>query len=224
MENGMMRESDSRAQICLRDQARNSILFPDFECQPGRIGQGRELFPTPLAGDYRSGTLDRLLRRGKQKNLNDFVKLFPSPCVQDYKHRGPRSRQQGLTDVVRSWPAPAARDYKDGSKSSCANVPVKGLLGRAVHEGGAAEGQLSAVWTEALMGYPPDWTDIEKECVPENCFPGSWLDGTWEAGIPRVIKNQKYRRHRIEALGNSIVPQIPYVLFMAKEFDRWRKE
>jgi hypothetical protein len=154
----------------------------------------------------------------------DQKKLFPTPCAQDYKHRGPNSRQKGLPDVIRFWPTPTARDYKDGSKSSCANVPVNGLLGRAVHEDSAAEGQLSANWTEALMGYPPGWTDIEKECAIENRFPGAWHDGTWESGIPRIIKKQQYRRHRIEALGNSIVPQIPCLIFMTKEFDLFRKE
>jgi hypothetical protein len=151
-------------------------------------------------------------------------KLFPAPCAQDYKRCGPGSRQKGLPDVIRFWPTSTARDYKDGSKSSCANVPVKGLLGRAVHEDSATEGQLSAGWTEALMGYPPGWTDIEKECGFKNRFPGAWHDGTWESGIPRVTKKQKFRRHRIEALGNSIVPQIPYLMFMTKEFDRFRKE
>jgi hypothetical protein len=144
----------------------------------------------------------------------DQKELFPTPCAQDYKRRGKASRQKGLPDVIRPWPAPAARDYKDGTKSSCINVPVNSQ----------AEGQLSAAWTEALMGYPRDWTDIEKDCVPENRFPKAWEDGAWESGMPRIITKQKYRRSRIEALGNSIVPQIPYLIFMTQEFDRWRKE
>jgi hypothetical protein len=32
-----------------------------------------------------------------------------------------------------SWPTPTSRDHKDGDAHSCQNVPVKGLLGRAVH-------------------------------------------------------------------------------------------
>ena len=31
------------------------------------------------------------------------------------------------------WPAPTTRDYKDGTAQACRNVPVNGLLGRAVH-------------------------------------------------------------------------------------------
>jgi hypothetical protein len=192
LENNMTRQSGSKAQICLRDQVKHPVLFPE-------------------------SCLSEIWKIEQKK-------LFPTPCAQDYKRRGPSSRQKGLPDVIRFWPAPAARDYKDGSKSSCANAPGNSLLGRAVHVDCAAEGQLSADWTEALMGYPPGWTDIEKECVPENRFPGAWHDGSWESGIPRVIKKQQYRRYRIEALGNSIVPQIPYLIFMTKEFDRFRKE
>lgn len=49
-----------------------------------------------------------------------------------------RKRQVGLEHQVRMteqglWPTPTARDYKDGSAESCKNVPVNGLLGRAVH-------------------------------------------------------------------------------------------
>jgi hypothetical protein len=122
LENSMTRQSGSKAQICLRDQVKHPVLFPEYG--PSEI------------------------RNTDQK------KLFPTPCAQDYKRRGPGSRQKGLPDVIRFWPTPTARDYKDGSKSSCANVPVNSLLGRAVHEGSVAEGQLSADWTEALMGYP----------------------------------------------------------------------
>jgi hypothetical protein len=164
-----------------------------------------------------------LLPRSAQKKISDVnYEVFPTPCAQDYKHRGPSSRQQGLSDVVRLWPTPTARDYKDGSKSSCANVPVNGWLGRAVHAGSVAEGQLSATWTEALMGYPLYWTDVEKDCPFENRYPQAWLDGAWEDGVPRVITGQKNRPHRIKALGNSIVPQIPCLLFRSSEFDRWR--
>jgi hypothetical protein len=83
-------------------------------------------------------------------------------------------------------------------------------------------GQLNAVWVEALMGYPRDWTDIEKECSFKNLYPRAWMNGKWEEGIPRIIKGQKNRPCRIKALGNSIVPQIPCLIFLSKEFDGWR--
>src|SRR5213596_2806436 len=32
------------------------------------------------------------------------------------------------------WHTPTSRDHKDGTAQSCANVPVNGLLGRAIHQ------------------------------------------------------------------------------------------
>ena len=99
-----------------------------------------------------------------------------------------RSRPSNLREQVDEttmalWPTPTARDYKDGGATSCANVPVNGLLGRAVHlyptpkaqnaRGGGqvhgnggpsldvvAGGSLNPAWVEWLMGYPVGWTDL----------------------------------------------------------------
>jgi hypothetical protein len=101
-------------------------------------------------------------------------------------------------------------------------VPVSGLLDRAVHTDSITEGQLNADWVEALMGYPRYWTDVEKDCPLENRYPQAWLDGAWEDGVPRVITGQKHQPRRIKALGNSIVPQIPCLLFLSDDFDKWR--
>jgi hypothetical protein len=90
-----------------------------------------------------------------------------------------------LTDAVVRWPTPTARDWKDGSYNP--NVPVNGLLGRAVwrtptahdwknHAGSTQVylsdqveqpspsrngGQLNPTWVEWLMGFPLGWTDCE---------------------------------------------------------------
>jgi hypothetical protein len=167
--------------------------------------------------------MTRASRTKAQINLRDQVKhpvLFPrgQPPQAATGRRG----QDSLPKAAKLWPTPTARDYKDGSKSSCANVPVNGLLGRAVHAGSQADGQLSATWTEALMGYPRNWTDLEKNGSFANRYPAAWLNGKWEAGVPRVITGQQDRTRRIKALGNSIVPQIPYLIFLSQEFDRWR--
>lgn len=39
-----------------------------------------------------------------------------------------------------------------------------------------------------------------------------WLDGSWEAGIPRVATGVADRVDRLRALGNGVVPEIPYRL------------
>jgi hypothetical protein len=206
--NGMTRKSGTKAQINLRDQVRNPVLFPKQIDREGTLITG--------------GT------------------LFPTPCAQDYKHRGPKSRQQGLSDVVRMRPAPPDSGGNTGSNKTFFLTPRAGDTGKgekqetflkrmgdrtdACFQSLPAQvgGQLNADWVEALMGYPRNWTDIEKNCPFENRYPEAWLSGAWEDGIPRVITGQKHRPRRIKALGNSIVPQIPYLLFLSPEFDRWR--
>ena len=95
-----------------------------------------------------------------------------------------------LSSAVKMWPTPTSRDYKDGSAAACRNVPVNGLLGRAVHQdrllttptasdavgthGGGnsrslrtdAGGQLNPTWVEWLMGYPEGWTELKPSEMP----------------------------------------------------------
>ena len=104
------------------------------------------------------------------------------PGARAYDKETGRLAQVGLAQQVKMWPTPTTRDYKDGTAKSCENVPVNGLLGRAVHlwptphancgngigehgTGGqnlqtAAGGQLNPDWVCWLMGFPVGWTDI----------------------------------------------------------------
>jgi len=43
----------------------------------------------------------------------------------------------------------------------------------------------------------------------------SWLDGSWEQGIPRVVETDKTGVPRLKALGNAVVPQLVYWVGMA---------
>lgn len=53
----------------------------------------------------------------------------------------------------------------------------------------------------------------------------SWLDGTWEVGIPRVATGVKNRADRIKALGNAVVPQQVYPILKAiADYEKARKE
>jgi DNA (cytosine-5)-methyltransferase 1 len=43
----------------------------------------------------------------------------------------------------------------------------------------------------------------------------SWLDGSWEEGIPRTVRRVKDRVARLKALGNAVVWQQAYPIFKA---------
>lgn len=118
--------------------------------------------------------------------------LWKTPIASDSANREfyHNSRSEpNLSGMVKMWPTPTSRDYKDGTKKSCQNVPVNGLLGRAVHmyptpkaqncrgngerhgDGGPSldvvvGGQLNPTWVEWLMGFPLGWTDLNALETP----------------------------------------------------------
>ena len=164
-------------------------------------GSGCFLWRTPDTADASDRKM-RVNSRGEPM-LSGQVKLLPTPNTMDHlparsaesilkmqagarKGRSAPSnlRERVDTDVMAMWPTPTTRDYKDGTAQSCENVPVNGLLGRAIHlfptpraqsATGASNtetrqgspdlqtqigGQLSAAWVTRLMGFPDRWLDV----------------------------------------------------------------
>lgn len=102
--------------------------------------------------------------------LEAQVKLWPTHTVSSGAQvaEDPTPGQTGgttLEGAVRAslMPTPTSRDQKDGSAQSCKNVPVNGLLGRAVHSypNSSPSGSLNPTWVEGLMGYPHGWTEVD---------------------------------------------------------------
>jgi site-specific DNA-cytosine methylase len=101
------------------------------------------LIPAPRAFDCTNAMPKEISETGKTIkpsagksdgiSLNAYAKLFPTPTMQDYKHRGPNSIQQGLADVVRHptpkkkendfvlWPTPTTFDWNTVPKSRLEN-------------------------------------------------------------------------------------------------------
>ncbi len=152
--------------------------------------------------------------------LGRFVKFFPTPTVQDYKHRDPNSDQQGLADIVRLWPTPRTNSGTGKSFHGNGGLDIQTAVKlQAAH---CVDGQLNADWVEALMGYPIGWTDISTNLISKINYPTVWLNNTWENGISRIINGQKNRVKRLKCLGNAIVPQIAELIFKLPIFDEWR--
>lgn len=139
----------------------------------------------PRAGSMRSGTVSA--RRRSERLTSEIGSGFwptPDASVRTGFNRSDSpnaAKRPLLAEAVKMWPTPTTRDWKDGSY--CPNVPVNGLLGRAVwatpsvcgnhNRKGAsptsgdgqatqAGGALNPPWVEWLMAFPLGWTD----CAP----------------------------------------------------------
>ena len=167
-------------------------------------GNGCSLWPTPVSSQADRpirplAPSERTLQHGVMlcaaiyDSLQEGpIRIWPTPQAFDAKgvpngnavERRKKGGCRNLSQEVHMWPTPTSRDHKDGSAAACRNVPVNGLLGRAVHyptphancstgagqrgTGGpnlqtAVGGTLNPLWVELLMGFPPGWTDMEGE-------------------------------------------------------------
>ena len=134
----------------------------------------RQLWPTPLASNANGPQIST--NKGGLK-LQSAVLLYPTPRASENENRQTKltpsqmagRRGLNLASVANLFPTPTARDWKDGTAQSCANVPINGLLGRAVHALPApimrpnAAGSLNPDWVGLLMGYEEHWTNLEQK-------------------------------------------------------------
>lgn len=145
--------------------------------------QHPHLWPTPQARDYRSGSdpnsprMKRKAEEGWSMNLNDAVRMFPTPRASDgtkatrtlagAQKIAERCEQTGsgmdLGTFVKLFPTPRASEYKDsgpvGSKSH-SHMLSKDYLCAVVKEPDAPNGKLNPQWVEWLMGYPIGHTEL----------------------------------------------------------------
>lgn len=158
-------------------------------CFPGVSDTYSETWPrsgmTRNGHAYRRPPLVRLTSGGGSSS-------WPTPhgFPKQGQARNPGPSGNELGRAVNRWPTPTSRDHKDGDY--CPNVPVNGLLGRAVwptpkgspsgpdyarrnREGSGGDdlvtqvgGSLNPTWVEWLMGFPLGWTDLEGSETPSS--------------------------------------------------------
>ena len=176
-------------------------------------------------------------------NLADTVRMWPTPTSVDYmteqssrveinndggftlrKKNKPHMKYGAkLTDAVsyvekqEMWPTPQAADNRDRGNMSDPSVQRRIKIGKQVMLSQKVKktkgtGSLNPDWVEWLMGYGQGYTDPDNKdkftLDSHQGFPN-------EPEIARVTTENQYRKDRLKALGNSIVPQIAYHIGLA---------
>ena len=116
-----------------------------------------------------------------------------------------------LTDQVRHagmWPTPRAN--KPEGYSSAEFRPT--LAQTATGKEKPLHGQLNPAWVEQLMGFPVGWTDSDCDNPEATPFPAPLGCDQYPWEQPRVATGIKERTNRLKALGNAVVPQIPFII------------
>lgn len=204
----------------------------------------KNLWSTPTAFDAHNIKGERKKSTGGQiEPLQQQVRMWPTPTSVDYmteqssrvertvgggyilrkKNKPHMTYGAKLSDAIlfeekqEMLPTPAAHEArlgyqrrdtgKKGSQKSLTTIVIDKQGGRD-----AVKGSLNPDWVEWIMGYGQGYTDPDNKdsftLDSHQGFPN-------EPEIARVTTENQYRKDRLKALGNSIVPQIAYHIGLA---------
>lgn len=174
-------------------------------------------FPTLVASD--TGCRKKKYAQGGTP-LSLAVQLFPTLTVSGNYNRKGASPQSGdgLATALAKMPTLTCQDAKNcgGPSQMNRNSPPLNAL---------AAGPLNPEWCELFMGCPLGWTSLDPlprheldawkrgfspypnhDDTPTRYGAEAWSDGSWESGIPRMVRGTPLGVDRIEGLGNGQVP------------------
>lgn len=134
-------------------------LLPLGRRTEGSDDSSSHFWPTPTASEGR--------KIPSKANFGQIA-LSNHPSIVGLPNR-PKGTKDGKKEQF--WPTPTARDYRDGTAKSCANSPIKSILGRKVHDPCTypveltplENGKLNPEWVRSLMGFPRGWLDLDPE-------------------------------------------------------------
>jgi len=150
-----------------------------------------------------------------KKNLWSTPTTFDAHNIKGERKKSSGGQIEPLQQQVRLWPTPRASEYKGcgpvGSKSY-KHMKKKNYLCAVTKDPDMPTGSLNPDWVEWLMGYGQGYSDLDNKSSftldSHEGFPN-------EPEIARVTTENQYRKDRLKALGNSIVPQIAYHIGLA---------
>ena len=137
---------------------RSGIAYPLPPLAPLTDETESGLWQTPVADDAMDRQAGKWNSRGEPK-LSAEVKLWPTPTVKGNYNRAGLSAKSGdgLATAVRTWATPTARDYKHPGRSRMERTG--GTHGEPLPQ--QVGGALNPTWVEWLMGFPPNWTEVD---------------------------------------------------------------
>lgn len=206
-------------------------------------------WPTAAAADA-GGPTNRRFARGNpslEAAGREAMEIYPTPnafdAIEDFGQRAEASGKHAMSLrhvapelLTPSWPTTRTTDSKGsgpiGSKSQQSRLNNQ-QLDATVIEATRTSGLLNPRWVEALMGYPPGWTDLtvnneDVDMLEE--MAGAWGHGSYRIGdlkgtnpkyagywlwhpdlgelaLP-VAPREPQTKNRLISLGNAWVPQV----------------
>ena len=192
-----------------------------------------ENWPTPQSHDAKSGMVGshgwEASGKGAQRNLNDAVLRFPSPCATDYKGAGKAGTFRDRLDYAiergetksHQFPTIGCKTMggASGSFAKLQQLAADGVITEDERRNMASGngGRLNPDWVEWLMCWPVGWTDIE---TPTDRL--AWLHPSHDPAdlapdsaeyVPRLTTRRKNCANRIKAIGNGQYPATAFVAF-----------
>jgi len=168
------------------------------------VEKQKNMFPTPSSRDWKGGHGTIVNEDGKYYRVSNTTGTKWGARLDAQIEKMESEKQEML-------PTPTARDWKSGKASEKTHQRNSRPLNEKVIRDHKT-GSLNPDWVEWLMGYGQGYTDPDNKdkftLDSHQGFPN-------EPDIARVTTENQYRKDRLKALGNSIVPQIAYHIGLA---------
>jgi len=134
-------------------------------------GKIPKTIPTPLRN------MGSRSSEGFSPNLNDYVKSWPTPDTQNHRDGSYRRKDSNLEQggrhgvslhhAVTAFPTPSAADNRDRGSADTPAIQRRIEKGKQVMLSMRVQQTSGEVlhgrWTLALMGYPPNWCDLDGQ-------------------------------------------------------------